>query len=391
MTAFTKSLSGSVTTGGSLGTIEMEPLMFRLLAATADNGIDFLGNTYRSAISTAAPESAAAVGTEIDFWLSQPNPSGFAVEALYLDIRQQGQAAVVDRVTIDPLTPGVYFNLYYSSDPTGPGSSPGTWDNLLWTPVYQQFQLNRLNTYALPEPITAKYVKVEFTQLQARTYDPGQFQLPSTFRKHPKWVLDYFLARFALQELDLLSSAVNITYDALDLAFSYHQGDAVQNPAAPALSTDPTAQLIQFLNQQGTAAGADPATLAKIRILFQPFLNAPGQLGDLSSVLGSYTASVTTDNYSTEIIQTALANTSIVSNLAREPLLVEKGFPVMFFFAPCRHGYRISQARFEKQIGYFAGVKSLVFHRDIYTGARDQDQYNEVLGDGFNVLINDLA
>lgn len=388
MTAFTKSLSGTLTPHGTLG--GTVPLLFRLLAGTADSGVDFLGNVYRSAITSSSPESAAAIGTEIDFWLSQPNPSGFAVEALYLDIRQNGQPAVVDRVTIDPLTPGVYFTLYYSSDPTGPGSDPGSWDNLLWTPVYQQFQMNRLNTYALSEPITADYVKVEFTQLQARTYDPGQFQLPCTFRKHPKWVLDFFLARFALQELDLLSSAVDITYDALDLAFSYHQGDVAQNPAAPPLSTDPTAQLLGFIDQQASA-GADPATLAKIRILFQPFLNTPGQLGDLGSVLGAYTSSVASDNYSTEIIQTALANTSIVSNLSREPLLVEKGFPVMFFFAPCRHGYRISQSSFERQIGYFAGVKSLVLHRDSYTGFQDQAQYNEVLGDGLNVLINDLA
>lgn len=363
-------------------------LMFRVLGAIADSGTDFLGNVYRSVVTANEATNVNVLGTsdQESYWLSAPCPSQFGVTSLYFDERDSaGNGAVIDRLTIDPITPGVYFNIYYSNDVKGPGTDPASWANLLWTPVYERFQLNRRQTYALPSPIFAKYVKIEFTQLQARPYTPGTFDKPSNFNKYPQWVLDYFVARFVAQSLDLNVDQIAVTYDALDLAFSYYSDDIVQNPAAPALSTSQATPNISYLNSPtSTTNSIDPNTLAQIDYAFQPFLQQPAVMGTLSSLIGQYTSSVATSNYSTESIATAVADTSVVSNLEREPLLVEKGFPVMFFFVPCRHTYRVSQAAFTNGVAYYAGVTEVTFHRDVYSQAADTSQYNEPMNDTQN-------
>jgi len=50
------------------------------------------------------PESIrSSVGDLRDaYWLSEPNPSQFACEALYFDIREGTEAQVVDHLAIDP-------------------------------------------------------------------------------------------------------------------------------------------------------------------------------------------------------------------------------------------------------------------------------------------------
>lgn len=365
-------------------------LQFRVLAAVADSGTDFLGNVYRSALTQSVADNIAATSAGVT-WLSQPSPSGFAVESLYFDMRDDsGEAVVLDRLTLEPLTPGVYFHVYYSNDASGPGVDPTSWANLLWTPVYATYQANRRDTYAFPEPFEAKYTKVEFTNLQARSYNPGDFEIPTTYNKYPAWILNYFLTLFGNQELDLLSSGVNITYDALDLAFSYYSADIINEPDPPPLSqllpTPPAA----FIQQSGPSDVLDTTTLAKIQIGFQPYVSPPALMGDNASNQSFYASATATNNYATEDPQGAVGNTSLVSNLSREALLVEKGFPIMFFFLPCRHTYRVAQATFERNVGYFAGVQELAFHRELYTGIGDQGQYNEILGDSINALYDDL-
>lgn len=365
---------------------------FRILATIADSGTDFLGNAYRSVAVTANAENVSPiVSGSPSFWLSTPNPSSFGVEAIYFDLRDAGSPVVIDRVTLDPFTPNINFTVYYSSDPTGPGTDTASWDNLLWTPIYEQYQATRKNTYAFPNPISAKWIKLEFTNLQARSYDPGNFQIPTTFRKYPKWVLDYFLLRFAAQDVDLASSSLNVTYDLLDLAFSYYQGDVSQDPDIPALSVDASGNVaLQFL-QTSTADQIDPTTLSLISAAFQPYLSQPALQGPALSLLGQAAAVNAAASYSVEVPNLARADTTVVSNLQREPLLIEKGFPAMFFMVPCRHAYRISQSLFEKHVAYFAGVNTVAFHRDIYTGRLDQTQYNEILGDDVNIQIDDTV
>jgi hypothetical protein len=52
-------------------------------------------------------------------WISDPQPIPGSVVNLYLDLRDRyGNGQIVDRLELDPITPGVPFNLYYSDDTT---------------------------------------------------------------------------------------------------------------------------------------------------------------------------------------------------------------------------------------------------------------------------------
>jgi hypothetical protein len=66
-------------------------LMFRILADVADEGVDFLGNVYRSAVNRSSTSFVTTdVGGDRDqYWLSAPQPSRFAVVNQYFDLSQQ--------------------------------------------------------------------------------------------------------------------------------------------------------------------------------------------------------------------------------------------------------------------------------------------------------------
>ncbi len=78
-------------------------------------GSDVFYSTYRQ-------NAPKAIDSDTDtYWRSEPQPVNYSVVPLYLDVRDQnGAAQVVDRFYVDPVTPGVHCNLYYSEDePTG--------------------------------------------------------------------------------------------------------------------------------------------------------------------------------------------------------------------------------------------------------------------------------
>jgi hypothetical protein len=81
---------------------------------------DILGS--RVVYSTYLQDSLSAIdGDTATYWRSEPQPFPFAVVNLFLDVRDSnGQAPVIDRFWVDPVTVGPICNVYYSdSDPTG--------------------------------------------------------------------------------------------------------------------------------------------------------------------------------------------------------------------------------------------------------------------------------
>lgn len=369
---------------------------FKILAGVADSGQDIIGNPQRQTIHWNSADNLDTFTnkTENDFWLSKPNPSEFAVESLYFDMTSgSGLAQVVDRVLIDPITVGVYFHVYFSND-GDPGTSEIEWERKLWTPVVKTFQMNRREVHALPNPITAKYIKVEFSHLRPEKYEPGDFQVPIRFKKHPKWVLNYFLARLSeLQTSDdpIVASRVRVNYNALDLAYNYYLDDLGQEPDAP-VHLDQSANenlLSQFLTDQSDAAEqVDPITLGKITTAFQPFQKVPGTAGAIESVLKLYNNAGT--NYPIETIADPRNPSFDVSSLRRERLIFENQFPVMFFYVTARHLYRVSEAQLNYNRAYFAGVREVAFTRDNYTAQADDQLYVEGVGDNVNVERNDF-
>lgn len=370
-------------------------VLFRLLGLTADDGIDFLGNRYRSVVIEATAENADTVDGDRDkYYLSAPQPSRFAVVSLYFDETQNGEASVIDRVMVDPITPGVYFNVYYSND-GDPSTTIEEWDNKLWTHVPTTFRAEKREIHALPEPVIAKYVKVEFSHLQARHYAPGDFAKPITYKKHPKWVLDYFLVRLEAQRTDVnrfTPNNVGVIYDALDLAYNYYLDDLGQEPDQPITAEVTEAPAIAaFLNDANHADRVDPIMLTKINLVMQPYTQHPANFATRDSLLGQYVTDTIPNDYPIEAPTLALTDRSDLSVLRSEAVVMESDFPVMFFYLTCRHAYREIVAEFSHDRAYFAGVREISFSRERYTAAYDTSLYIEPGGDLMNTDRNDFT
>lgn len=371
---------------------------FRVLGLTVDEGTDYLGNPYRSAVRQTSPVNiSTALGADRDsYWLSKPNPSKFAVEALYFDVRKADDAvSVIDRVIIDPITPGPYFSIYYS-DEGDMGQNERDWEDKLWTRVPQTYRMERRETHVLPSPVKAKFIKIEFSHLQAKYYAPGDFQQSIRYKKHPKWVLDYFLARVAANlQNPFLAERVAVVFDALDLAYNYYLDDLGQEPQAT-IDVNNTAltQITNFLSDRSDASDRiDPATLDKINLSLDPYRQHPALRGTSDTLLADYSRQTIdfTADYAIEEGAPTTIRTAEVSSLNRDRVVVEQNYPVMFFFLTCRHAYREIEAKFSHDRAYFVGVRELAFLRDNYMTAFDTSTYIEPNADTLNIERNDFV
>lgn len=378
-------------------------ICFRVLGLTGDQGIDFLGNPYRSAVVTDE-------GSNVSSWMSKPNPSRFAVENRYFDIRPRQDTptytdgepdpltisddiAVVDSVVVDPLTPGVYFSIYYSSE-GDPGIDQDDWDSKLWVRVPQTFHATKREQHVLPQPILAKYIKIEFTHLQAKYYAPGDFAKPIKYQKHPKWVLDYFLARTTAERTNenRIGGKVAVIYDALDLAYNYYLDDLGQEPDQP-VEIDPSyaTTVNNFLGQATDASDqVDNIALAKINLAMAPYTQHPSVFSKNDYLLGTYSQQSAPVNYATEAPASSVSYPD-VTELRNDAVVFENDYPVMFFFLTCRHKYREIVAEFKYDRAYFVGTQEISFSRANYAVANDATQYIEPAGDLLNIERNDFV
>ena len=391
-------------------------LTFRVLTASADTDLDFFGNSYRSKVFKAHSSNVLS-NDSTSAWLSKPNPSKFAIENLYFDLSVNDQPVEVDSILLDPLTPNIYFNVYYSNDSIGPGIDDNTWEKLLWTRVPKVFQATKKQSYILPDTISAKYIKIEFTHLQGKYYAPGNFEKPILYKKFPQWVFNYFIAEYEYKRNKtydpFVKGQVTLEYDLLDLAFNYYKGDIIDGVEIPPnLNSDPASNnaLINLLNtnydQQTISGNLNTDTLSSIQIAFSKFSSHPATSGNSNSTIGvlanqnAYSTLgaglvngriAPAQNYPTEIQTPALADTTQVSTFDREPLLFEKSTPSMFFFVNCRHEYREAYAKFSNDKAYFAGIKQIVFQKTSPVAVSDDEIYTyKVNGTSANLEHNDF-
>lgn len=91
---------------------------------TFGSSIDLLGSRVvfsvkrDSAINAIEPASGK-------FWRSEPQPVSYAVVNYFADVRDgSGDAQLIDRFFLDPLTVGPNVNVYYSNDDPSPGFEP---------------------------------------------------------------------------------------------------------------------------------------------------------------------------------------------------------------------------------------------------------------------------
>lgn len=396
----TKAYSGDGVTPALHGGEEFS-FLFRVLALSADEGVDFLGNRFRSVVVKSSSEHTNTVdGADTDkIWLSGPQPSRFAVVSQYFDESDDGEPRVIDRVLLDPVTPGVFFHIYYSNEGE-PTDLISEWENKLWIPVPRTYRATKRDTFALPEPIRAKYIKIEYSHLQAQSYTSGNFEQPIRYKKHPKWVLDYFLARtaaFRQEQSQFVANRVGVIYDAVDLAYNYYLDDIRQEPEAPVVAVNEQAQnLERFLgNRTDLSDQVDPDTLTKIDLALQPYVQHPGLGASLDSLLGRQVIHDSTDtllDYPVELEpDTSTLTDREVPRLHNRQVVFEQQFPVMFFYLTARHRYREVSATLTHNRAYFAGVREVAFTREHYTEASDTNMYIEAGGDYVNAERNDFV
>lgn len=369
--------------------------LFRLLTATADSGTDFLGNRYRSVVRQRSADLSSPTSSPDVSWVSSPQPSKFAVVAQYFDVQDNEDPVVIDQVLIDPVTPGIWVHLYYCND-GDPGETTEDWEERVWIPVARSFHALRRDTFVLPEPIHARYVKLEYSHLQARSYSVGGFQKPITYQKHPKWVLDYFLLiaedTRRRNEVSFVPRNVVVEYDPLDIAFNYYQDDLSSSADAPPfLTPEDKARVIDYLGDRDDLSDAvDPVTRSRINLTLNPYLIDPRLANVARTLLGEVAALNSPSNPLVEALPDDPQVSSLVSSLNRDAVVFEQTFPVMFFYLACRHRYRLVTAPLSHDRAYFAGVREVVFTRERFTVASDLAMYVETLGDHANAEVNDF-
>jgi len=359
-------------------------LLFRVMGGIADSGRDYFDNNYRATVLRSSPQSVDGGGDS--YWLSRPNPSRFAVEALYFNF---GREVVIDQVFMDPITPNVNFNIYWTNDdPSGWGWNERRYDGLLWNPVPRQYVMGGRMTHPLPGPISTRYLKLEFTGLQARPYAPGDFQKSMVYKKYPKWVVDYYLALYQEALSRLPGDTVTVTYDALDLAFNYYRDDIVPQTDPP-LNTNTSIDVSAFsqalANTDPLINQIDAETRARIRASFNQFGGTPQQLGRFQDyILSAYGAPGTTFDYSVEqSVQIPKAPENEIES--QDDVVIEREMPPMSYYLSCRHYYRFANAKFEYDRAYFAGVREVAFLRENHSVPTDNPVYHEILADDANI------
>jgi hypothetical protein len=299
------------------------------------------------------------------------------------------EPVVIDSVILDPITPGVAFNIYYTNDLTGTTEgaemTEEEWEQKLWVHVPQSYVTSVKTTYVLPEPITAKFIKIEFSHLQAKPYEPGDYQKPTSYKLFPDWVATPFLAELSLPTFT--SKRVGVVYDALELGYKPLLEDLIQGPSSPEHPT-PTPSIAPPASNR-----VDPETLRRIETTLNTYLKPPAARANPLTLLGARAATNANNapSYPVEGEPQFRNNTTIaVSGLDRQAVVLDESTPVMYFWVTCRHEYKELNALFENDRAYFAGVKELAFLRSQFSVSADTDLYVEAGTDDTNTERSDF-
>ncbi len=316
------------------------------------------------------------------------NQRGRSASIELVEPELEDNAVVIDSIILDPITPGVAFNIYYTNDLTGTTEGEMTeeeWEQKLWVHVPQSYVTSVKTTYVLPEPITAKFIKIEFSQLQARPYEPGDYQKPTTYKLFPDWAATPFLAEVALPAFT--AKRVGVVYDALELGYKPLLDDLIQGPSSPEHPT-PTPSIAPPASNR-----VDPETLRMIETTLNTYTKPPAARGDPLTLLGARAATSANNapSYPVEGEPQFRGNPSMaVSGLNRQAIVFDESMPVMYFWVTCRHEYKELNALFENDRAYFAGLKELAFLRSQFSVTAYTELYIEAGTDDTNTELSDF-
>lgn len=386
-----------------------------------DSGVDVLGNEYRTDLEVFDAENVLDEDTDT-FWQSQPNPSRFAVEYLYFDMREGWRigtmgwcntqildtddeiegatmadielkfldGVVIDEIYLDPVTLGPTMNIYYSLD------DQADWDDKMWIPITQQYTLKK-GFHSLPSPTFVKFVKLEFTALAAAPYNTLDYPdtRPIEYRKYPTWVRNYFLNIYPFQPegKNTQEGIEIITIDPTALGFmnptdrfSTQYSELVAHPDTYMKGES---EVIDFMKE--TVSGV-PITPTDDEIHFRApslFRSGVESLIDSTRALGRWVGSLESP-WMVEITPEALTEPNFQSREDLSDVPLELQYPAMYFPRKCRHGYQVVEAIRPSKIAYFVAIREISFHRRDYTVEFDEPFYIETLDDDSHIALNEF-
>lgn len=357
-----------------------------------------------SIIFTTSATDAVGAAAGAAGWLSEPQPTANAVEALYFDMRLGGQPSIIDAIRINVRTPGIIMHVYYTIQglTSDVPKNAKQFDHMLWTPIHTTYALTGASVlFELPTTIRAAFVKLEFSKLQPRAFKvPSRPHLPSvTYRRYPTWIESQFQDR-------TIRTAVNKWFrDNRDKIKHYDHIENIKDPVLEfqhkerdflyALATDQRIKRDQsnsLLINRKTNTFLDPTTLSKIEVSTNKRFESPLTLSvDRDSILGEI-VSTSTDSRLMQATRESGFAFPATSDTAAPLGTVTDSFAhlaqtPMWFNRDCRHIYAIDEAKFGN-IAYFAGIDSVQFLRKDLTIARDEDIVTENLHDFENLESN---
>lgn len=299
------------------------------------------------------------------------------------------EPVVVDAIVFEPLFADQHYTVYYSNDDDGLQDTPSStdeWENKLWTMATSVVTNFGNETEVLPQPISAKYIKIELTNPQLQAYNPGNFALPITYKTFPSWVQNYFLSQVDYPSWD--ADQVVVQSDALTTLYTPDTSDLIKQPAVPN-----TPNPASYTTSSST--GLDNTTLGQINLNTNPYGDTLGTQVDASTTIGAIAASQT-DNVIdgaqqvTEGGSTSYPPITTVSSLQRDSVLAELLAPDMYFYYTCRHAYMIKTATLSDNKAYFFGVNNITFLRSQGSVSADTPVYTETGADMANSTMNDF-
>ena len=387
-----------------------------------DTGVDILGNEYRTDLEVFDAENVLDFD-EDTFWQSQPNPSRFAVEYLYFDMREGWRVGtmgwcnsqvldssdeiegatmsdielkfldgvVIDEVYLDPVTFGPIMNIYYSLD------DEADWDDKLWIPIPRQYTVKR-GFHSLPSPTFVKFVKLEFTNLAAAPYNTLDYPdtKPIEYLKFPSWVRNYFLNIYPVTPDGprTQENVEQITVNPTEIGFmnpkdrfSVAHKEMAQRPDS---FEEANVEVKDFIDT--TVSGVE-ITPTDSEIQFNPptiFRGGLSRLIDTSRALGRWVSNFSELPWGEEIAPEPLPAPDMQSRHDMTEAHAALKYPAMYFPRAARHGYQIVEAIRPAKIAYFIALREISFHRRDFTVEFDEQFYAESLDDDDHVVVNEF-
>jgi hypothetical protein len=398
---FPNSNSPSIVWSIEVRNLKVAHAVFTANEFISNSGVDILGNSYSTELEEFTADRAFD-GNENTYWQSQINPSRFAVDSLYFDIQQNGEASFIDEIYIDPLTPQSLMHIYWSVD-----DQESDWDNKLWNPVPRHYLLTRGNL-KLYETIHAKYIKLEFTKQTPVPYNVlnSSINVEKTYRLFPSWVESYV---FDSQNYYNLNNPLEETQEyvaviptPVSLGLLSPEMDKLKDEEPRTiknyLKNDRKSSVLseyQIWKNPELKEGNDPVLDSPISLYPNVYSNLYQQ-----NILATITSDEKNQEYNFIKVNEDEFNWVPENPLSPNPLVTvatkedrtevvsEKNWPDMWFMRKCRHAYKVVKAQRSANVGYSVAIREIKFYKRDKTVRRDNPSYVETLLDSSSVFFN---